>query len=203
MRGSGPPGMVTVSWCEPGDGPRLRALLDPVERARVEGLRRADDRARFVTGRVLLRTTAAGILGVDPAAVRVRVRCATCGGPHGRPRVDGLETSLAHSGDRVLLAWRERGAVGVDVERRRDDLEAGLADLVLAPGEPADDLLATWARKEAVLKLRGTGLAAPMTGVRLDDPDLHVTDLDLGAGYVAAVASHDPSPVAVVRVAPP
>ncbi|WP_134765228.1 4'-phosphopantetheinyl transferase superfamily protein [Nocardioides sp. 1609] len=195
--------MITVEWCEPVDGPALRDLLDADEAARVERLVRPEDRARFVTGRALLRTAAATVLGGEPRAVVVRVRCARCGGPHGKPAVDGLEASIAHSGDRVVLAWRERGAVGVDVEERRPGRHVeDVVDQVLAPGERSEDLLRTWARKEAVLKLRGVGLTEPMTGVRLDDPTFHVTDLDLGAGYVAAVAAHDTAPVTVRRSRP-
>ena len=183
--------VIRVEWCEPVDGPALREVLDAVERDRVAALVRPADRARFVTGRWLLRAAAAAVTGAAPRDVAVRVRCTVCGGPHGKPAVDGLEASLAHSGERVVLAWRERGAVGVDVEQRRPEVADELADQVFAPGEDRTDLFGTWARKEAVLKLRGTGLAEPMTGLRVDDPAHHVTDLDLGAGYAAAVASRD------------
>ncbi len=148
---------------------------------------------------MLLRTTAAAVTGGDPRDVVVRVRCPACGGPHGKPPVDGLEASLAHSGHRVVLAWRERGAVGVDVEQVRPEVAPELADQVFAPGEGRTDLFGTWARKEAVLKLRGVGLAEPMTGLRADDPRHHVSVLDLGAGYAAAVAAHDAAPVRLVR----
>ena len=191
--------VITVEWCEPVDGPQLREVLDAVERDRVAALVRPADRARFVTGRVLLRAAAAAVTGTAPGEVVVRVRCAVCGGPHGKPAVDGLEASLAHSGGRVVLAWRERGAVGVDVEQRRPEVGDEIADQVLAPGEDRTDLLGTWARKEAVLKLRGTGLSEPMTGLRVDDPGHHVVDLDLGAGYAAAVASRETAPVRLVR----
>ena len=50
-----------------------------------------------------------------------------------------------------------------------------------------------------MLKLRGTGLAEPMTGLRVDDPGHHVTDLHLGAGYAAAVASRHDAPVRLLR----
>ncbi len=38
-----------------------------------------------------------------------------------------------------------------------------------------------------------------MTGLRVDDPGHHVTDLDLGAGYAGAVASYHDAPVRLVR----
>ncbi len=192
-------GAITVEWCEPVDGPALREVLDAVERDRVAALVRPADRARFVTGRVLLRTTAAAVTGGAPRDVVVHVRCTVCGGPHGKPLVDGVETSIAHSGERVVLAWRERGAVGVDVEQVRPAVAEEVADQVFAPGEDRTDLFGTWVRKEAVLKLRAVGLAEPMTGLRADDPRHRVTDLDVGAGYAAAVASRAAAPVRLVR----
>ena len=192
-------GAITVEWCEPVDGPALREVLDAVERDRVAALVRPADRARFVTGRVLLRTTAAAVTGGAPRDVVVRVRCTVCGGPHGKPAVDGLEASIAHSGERVVLAWRERGAVGVDVEQVRPDVAAEVADQVFAPGEDRTDLFGTWARKEAVLKLRGVGLAEPMTGLRADDPGHRVSDLDVGRGVRRGGGAGDAAPVRLVR----
>ncbi|MCG7285747.1 4'-phosphopantetheinyl transferase superfamily protein [Cellulomonas sp. ACRRI] len=96
------------------------------------------------------------------------------------------------------------------------DRDRGLARLVLAPGEPpaagAHGLLRTWARTEAVLKAAGTGLAADPRALRVSDaagrPEVRVvdpvaaaalvpapgtrwwlTDLDVGADYIAALAA--------------
>lgn len=193
-------GLITVEWSTPlalddPDAAARLAMLDGAERDRMARFARQQDRARFATGRVLLRTSAAAVLGLDPADVRVELRCPRCGSPHGKPQVAGLEASVSHAAGRVVLAWRRSGPVGIDVERRQAwpaEIDAGD---VLAPGEDAEDLLATWVRKEAVLKLRGTGLMEPMTRVRLDDPEHHLTTVDLGEDYVAAVASAHPAPV--------
>ena len=65
-----------------------------------------------------------------------------------------------------------------------------LPELVLAPGESdhleADDLPRVWARKEAILKARGTGLATPMSEVVLAQERWQ--DLTAPARYVAALA---------------
>jgi len=61
--------------------------------------------------------------------------------------------------------------------------------LVLAPGERAESALErarTWARKEAVLKRRGTGLATPMPQVVLAAESWQ--DLPAPQGYVAAIS---------------
>lgn len=95
-----------------------------------------------------------------------------------------------------------------------------LARVVLAPGEPAaagpHGLLLTWARTEAVLKAAGTGLAVDPRALRVSDaagrPEVRVmdpaataalapapgtrwwlTDLDVGADHVAALAALLPS----------
>lgn len=106
--------------------------------------------------------------------------------------------------------------VGEEPRARHD----GLAGVVLAPGEPPADgahgLLRTWARTEAVLKAAGTGLAVDPRALRVSDaagrPQVQVvdpaaaaaltpapgtrwwlTDLDVGADHVAALATLPPS----------
>lgn len=122
-----------------------------------------------------------------PGAVSSGRLCPACGsGEHGRPwlRHDdrSLHVSLSRSGPHLVTVIADR-PVGVDVETEAIDLDPAL---VLAPGE-AGDVARTWARKEAVLKLRGTGLATAMSEVVLADERWR--DLPAPAGYVAAVAA--------------
>lgn len=134
-----------------------------------------------------------------------------------QPYEPGLTLSLSHSGDRVVVALGAGDPVGVDVERlvAVPDVEL-LARLALAPAErqpvraaPEDRrsalVLTSWCRKEAALKATGHGLTADLTHVEVsagNDPakvarwtgssaprsPVHLHDLDVGAGYVAAVA---------------
>ena len=137
--------------------------------------------------------------GGDPAlAIEVGRLCPQCGSAtHGRPRVAvpgrrtarPVEVSVARSGPHVLTALADR-PVGVDVEHVGDVARGWDPALVLAPGERADSAEAqarSWARKEAVLKARGTGLAVPMTLVVLAEVDS--TDLPAPPGYVAALGT--------------
>ncbi len=122
-----------------------------------------------------------------PGAVSCGRLCPACGSDvHGRPwlRHDGtaLHVSLSRSGPHLVTAIADR-PVGVDVEAEVIDVHPAL---VLAPGETGD-LARAWARKEAVLKLRGTGLATAMSEVVLADERWQ--DLPAPAGYVAAVAT--------------
>lgn len=123
--------------------------------------------------------------------------CPACGSAaHGRPwvRHDGrpVHVSLSRSGPHLVTAIAEV-PVGVDVEVAALGV---LPELVLAPGETGDletgDLARTWARKEAILKARGTGLATAMSSVRLADE--HWQDLDAPVGFVAALALAPASP---------
>ena len=202
--------------------------LCAVERARHDRLRRAADRDRFATGRALARHALAAELGLAPDAVRLRARCPTCGGPHGKPSLPGapagLDFSIAHAGDRVVVAVARGAAVGVDVEQVAEagDLAGGRAGVLTraerdALGAMRADLRAAgffayWTRKEAVLKALGTGLLTPMAELRVSAPwqparveawpgaaerDAWLEDIDAGPGYAAAVALLTEGPVSL------
>lgn len=208
----------------------MRALLDDGERDRYERFLRDEDKARFVTGRFLARTALAEITGLDPGDMRFTTDCPHCGGTHGKPRLPGggVDFSLSHSGDRVVLVLAEGAEVGVDVERESDRDIDRLAEMVLAA--PEREVLAAlppegrkrafhryWSRKEAILKATGHGLAAPMTALHVSAPDdpaevlawdgdaavspVRLADLTAGPGYAAAVAVLTPRPLKIT--APP
>lgn len=133
---------------------------------------------------------------------------------HTRPRE--VWVSLARAGGYVVTAVSLRGPVGVDAEVVQDVAHGWSDAVVLADGESVDGSLGgwvdgwvdasadgdadtgterddrararCWAAKEAVLKRRGTGLATPMTHVRLaEEPGL--TDLPAPPGLVAVLAA--------------
>jgi 4'-phosphopantetheinyl transferase len=124
-------------------------------------------------------------------------------GDSGKPRLPGderLHFNLSHSGDLVAVAVALDREVGVDVERidpGRDVLK--LAPRALAP-EDADAVAAAaaeersalfhqaWARREAVAKCLGVGLAGHPVELPLRDEELSVVPLDFGSGYAAAMA---------------
>ena len=205
---------------------RFADALSATERARHDRLRRDADRDRFATGRALARHALAAELGLDPEAVELHARCPTCGGPHGKPTLPeapaDLDFSIAHAGDRVVVAVARGAAVGIDVEQvaetgdlaseragvltraERDVLDATRADLRAAA------FFAYWTRKEAVLKALGTGLLTPMAELQVSAPrqaprveawpgaaDGHawMADIDAGHGYAGAVALLTERPV--------
>lgn len=128
-------------------------------------LRRAPDRDDFLAAHLLVRVCAARLLGLRTGEISIVQRCATCGGPHGRPEVSGypaVGASLAHSRG-VVAAAAGMVPVGIDVEAFPPavGLAAGELSAVLTPGEmaaidaaadPQRAVLLAWARKEACLK---------------------------------------------------
>ncbi|MEO6025723.1 MAG: 4'-phosphopantetheinyl transferase superfamily protein [Candidatus Binatia bacterium] len=143
-----------------------------------------------------------------------------------------LRFNLTHAGAVGLVAVAVGRDVGVDVEptNRRGDLgevatrffspteRAALA--ALDGGARAGATLRCWCRKEAYLKARGDGLtrsldsfdvavgeraSSVLIATRPDPTDAdawHVTDLDVGPGYVAALAVGRGQSDAVPIVAP-
>lgn len=98
-----------------------------------------------------------------------------------------LSVSISHCRTAVAVVVSPQGRVGIDVECRRK-IGAGLMERVcteaeLATVRAADDVtmafLQLWTRKEAVLKMRGTGIQGFGSMVdALSDESCHVMDLE-------------------------
>ena len=212
-------GECQVWWASSAVGrAELLALLDASERGRWSRFRRDQDRARYLAAHALARIVLAGHLGVAATELGLSSVCRHCGGTdHGKPRLaagGGIEFSLSHSGGRVVLAVARGAAVGVDVERldaRRNI--PGLIPAVLSAAEQpvvaalpeaarAAAVLRYWARKEALLKATGDGLAVAPAAITVTPPDAppalvawaaapleaHLFDLTPGPGHVASLA---------------
>lgn len=205
-------------------GPDGGAFLDPAERARAARITDPPARLDFVAGRIALRDFAAGILSVRPGELTADYSCPDCGtGPeldHGRPgyRLHGAPTGLSLSLSRsrgwaLLAAGRAVGpgsagaTIGIDLEHSSGAMFPGFDDVALTPAErqlltelPPDQAdhwrTAVWARKEALLKARGTGLRLdPCSVEAFPEPadgnvlvELDTAALSLPAGFAAALA---------------
>ncbi|MGH8905793.1 MAG: 4'-phosphopantetheinyl transferase family protein [Egibacteraceae bacterium] len=139
-----------------------------------------------------------------------------------------FEFSISHSGDRVAVAVTAGPPVGVDVEQLADPRRlAGLGHHVLSPAETpeldrlgaheyARGLLRYWTRKEAVLKATGDGLTQALPNLTVSAPDqpprllrwttrpdipaqLALYDLNPGNGYLASLATLDPTPSVITE----
>jgi 4'-phosphopantetheinyl transferase len=160
---------------------RALDVLTDEERERIGRFRRPADAASFAAGRALMRLALAERVGAAPGDLVFDTWCELHASPHGKPRLvepaTGLDFSLSRAGARLMLAIASV-PVGVDVEPRDRDVEAGVARIAFADEERAeledagpDAFLACWTRKEAVLKALGHGLA-------VDPKSVSVTFLD-------------------------
>jgi 4'-phosphopantetheinyl transferase len=192
--GTGHPS-CSVWWATPREDPALADLLDDVERRRAARLARTADRWRYVTAHALVRLLLAARTGVPAAELRFERTCRRCGSTHhGKPRLANdlageagpVPFSLARAGDRLAVAVSDQPGleVGVDVERVPDPGDAVLAAVpeVLTTTELATyrrldgarrghALAVWWARKEAVLKAVGHGLAVAPSTIAVTSPD--------------------------------
>lgn len=217
----------------PGDPPRLWLVdaaryaafaarlapdvLDPQELSSAAAFRADTDRDCYRAAHVGLRLLLGAHLGSAPGDVTlVREDCPSCGGPHGRPAVEGgaVHFSLSHSGGFALLAIAGT-PVGADVETVPS--AGAVADVAavmhrveiteleaLQPPERPAAFARAWVRKEAYLKGLGIGLGrAPSedyvgTGgapaARL--AGWSIADVAVGEDRAAAVAVADPAAAA-------
>ena len=167
------PELIRLSWQRPGLDASQRstamAMLSPAELSRAELSRAGGD--SIIQGRMLLRTLAGELLGLDPRAVPLSATCADCGGPHGQPRIPGLSVSLSHCATAVVAVATAEGHVGVDVEPLEGSTEraAAIAEVAGVGG------IRRWTSVEAVLKCDGRGL-------RVDPREVAVTESSAALG---------------------
>lgn len=111
------------------------------------------------------------------------------------PEHPGLSVSISHCRRAVAVAVSPEGRVGIDVECRRR-IGDGLVERVCTAGElaavhaasdPTMAFLQLWTRKEAVLKMRGTGIQGFGSMVdALSEGGAVVMDLETGLPDVVA-----------------
>ncbi|MFF1559409.1 4'-phosphopantetheinyl transferase family protein [Streptomyces sp. NPDC058279] len=184
------------------------AVLDAAERERAGRLVRPGDRHAYLASHLGLRALLGGYLGAAPGDVAlIREECPCCGGPHGRPAVagGGVHFSLSHTAGVAYLAFAAL-PIGVDVEATPGPAVVSDVLSTLHPAETAEltalaeadrpvALGRLWARKEAVLKATGAGLAQgiaePYVGSGPTPAQVAgwtLRDLTAPPGYAAAVA---------------
>jgi 4'-phosphopantetheinyl transferase len=188
-------------WLVPLDAGRDAAeaferLLDARERETAGNLHA--ERGRYVARRAALRLLIGRYLGT-PAA-RVSLRLTTAGQPVlAEGAALDLRFSLSSRGDLALIAVGLGRAVGVDIERVRDDVAVDeVAGTILGPtahaelaalpiGARRDAFFRAWVRHEALVKAAGRGIE--IASGDAPHPGLSVRELPALPGHVAAVAA--------------
>lgn len=123
------------------------------------------------------------------------------------PSHPGLSLSISHCRQAVAVAVSDRERVGIDVESRRR-VDGSLMRRVCTPAELAavqaspDALMAflqLWTRKEAVLKMRRTGIQGFGSMVHaLEGEDVVVEDLECAMPDVVASMARGRTPSTAV-----
>lgn len=202
LNGQLPPGEVHVWLAKPelddGGLSRLGSLLSPEEQLRATEFKVDFARDQFVASRSFLRTLLGKYQGLDALQVNFRLSS------HGKPELaDNREIhfNLSHTAGLAAIAITRAGAVGVDVERIRDQVDTlQLADRFFSAKEagwvrtqPENERSAAffscWTAKEAYVKARGGGLSIPLNGFAII-PDPQELELQLEVFEDASAAKH-------------
>jgi 4'-phosphopantetheinyl transferase len=174
---------------------RWKATLNEEERTHAARMRVAG--SAWAGARGALRVILAHYLGV--AAVSLEFERSLLG----KPRLAGRVTphfSVAWREDMALVGVASDRALGVDLERERDDADVGTlardhlspleqAAIVHAPPEEQRSaFFAAWTRHEARRKLHGLALEDPLPALARDTVVI-VRALEVPSGWAAAVAA--------------
>ncbi|HXZ39380.1 MAG TPA: 4'-phosphopantetheinyl transferase superfamily protein [Terriglobales bacterium] len=151
----------------------LYNLLDHEEQERAWRFRVPAPREQFVISHAFLRLALSKYLQIGARDVRFRVS------EYGKPELTNnseVRFNLSHTDGAAVLAITCNRAVGVDVERVREDVEAvelaqrffSAAEVDWLRSQPASArvafFFACWTAKEAYIKACGTGLSMPLDG---------------------------------------
>ncbi|MBW1781884.1 MAG: 4'-phosphopantetheinyl transferase superfamily protein [Deltaproteobacteria bacterium] len=192
-------------------------LLSPDEQARAERFIAGDDTVSFSLRRGILRCVLSRYMDASPQELRFEYT------PLGKPWVcekpdaPGLNFSVSHAKEWVLIALGRDRDIGIDVEHVRDDLDAlSIArrffsqeefDLIDAAPERGKHRLfcELWVRKEGYVKAKGRGLSMPLdrftVPLRSDAPvRLHpgegpwlFSTIPVHPHYASALVTHPPA----------
>jgi 4'-phosphopantetheinyl transferase len=158
---------------------KLGDLLSSAEQSRAQKFKFAEDRARYVIRRGLLRLILSRYLAQLPSAIEFQQ------GPHGKPELRSeiagtpMFFNTSHSAQVAVFAITSSCPVGVDVERILEipEIEAIARRffptretqvlMTLPPDSRLKAFYACWTRKEAFLKATGKGIAESLATVEV------------------------------------
>lgn len=190
------------------------AILNDDERERAKRLISPLHRQRFIAAHVILREILSRYVNTRPDSLQFTFSS------HRKPELVStftggkLHFNLSHSENMAVFAITTSGEVGIDIEKiqplnKSDVAERFFSDAEksalasLPPSQQTSGFYHVWARKEAIIKANGKGLAIPLSSfsVSIDKTleTLHVEDktwtllpLDINAEYASALAATVP-----------
>jgi 4'-phosphopantetheinyl transferase len=197
---------------------QLAGLLEEGERQKAASIKLEPPRRRFIASRAILRSILSRYLGMLPGEIPFQFN------PHGKPYLSlppgtpDMSFNISHSGGLCLAAVTRSRAVGIDVERMREDIafeamarrffseEECAAIMSQPPPLQKAAFYRCWTRREAYVKARGESMALMLSKVAVSvedgeparviwcsshpgDPACYtLTDLDAGPGFAACIA---------------
>jgi 4'-phosphopantetheinyl transferase len=197
----------------------LSRFLNDEEKARAARFKVDHARDEFTAGRALLRIVLGKYLGSDPKKLTFRI------GEHGKPELaekNAIHFNLSHTRSLAAIAVTHSGAIGVDVERVRENVDSlQLAERYFSKQESAwvrshsvskraGAFFSCWTAKEAYIKALGMGLSTQLDQFAIvpdpakleleiqiaDDPsestEWTLSRLELSVDFRGAVAVHAP-----------
>jgi len=185
--------------------------LNEEERIRANRFISPLDQQRFIIAHGILRLLLGRYLQAAPASIAFTFNAQK------KPALitaAGLRFNLSHSRDMAVYAFTTSGEIGVDIEKIQLDEKMNVAERFfseqetsalkgLPDHERAAMFFRFWAKKEAIIKAHGKGLAVPLSSfsvsaatqpeqVSLDQAVWSLYSLDLHPDYAAALALDKP-----------
>jgi 4'-phosphopantetheinyl transferase len=158
-------------------------VLDDKEITKAKVFLKTKDAKRYIVTRYVLRSILAHFIPVPPADIQFHFN------PHKKPKVDGIEFNISHSGNLVIIAISSV-PIGIDIEFINKNFDfAPLMNTIFNKEESSvinknADRLAwfyiLWTRKEAILKASGEGLTDDLTNLNVIEPLVSRRDKDFG-----------------------
>lgn len=195
--------------CSPEQERAYAHFLSPDEMKRAERYRFPEHQRRFIVSRAVIRQILSFYLNIAPEKISFSY------GEHGKPALlaplsGSLEFNVAHSDDLAVYAVA-RHPVGIDIEKIKDSYELGLPARFFSSDEceslqrlsEVDRVVAfyqIWARKEAIIKASGKGLATSLSSfsvcpanveetIQLANEVWQLWPLEIDGSYASALAT--------------
>lgn len=199
---------IARQWGEQELADKLMLLPPDLQQAAIRK-RRWIDKQLAIAGKILLTETLKN-LGATPSFEKLKYN------RHKRPYFDeSIDFNISHSGNRVICCGTDKGQIGVDIEQIKkinlaeypDYFTKNEWDYINGHQDKFEGFYNLWTRKEAVLKVIGTGFHTPLDSVDVvadsveyDNIIYYIKPLPIATGYPCYIASTVPGDVKLIAV---
>lgn len=178
----------------------LKTILSADELQRASNFIFEKDQKRFIIARARLRQLLSRYTGLAPA--EIVFSHTENGKPYLSHNPFQIEFNISHSHELILLAFTNGTAVGIDIEHLRHDINAEdiaerfftcneISTLKQLPdSQKTPYFFQIWAKKEAIIKMLGTGLFQRTDEIEVEKtPDRFIYELFPADDYAAALCT--------------